>query len=102
MRAKTGWYNSFDNKIKSSWRQQVPKGWEDVRPIQHPVRVMPFTLLMQVPSSSDSRLMKMLARAEPRLAKNYRLPGQVHGKIWNQIEQDVSKELRSVSEMPLL
>ena len=30
---------------------------------------MKFTTIMQVPSSKDSRLLKMLAKAEPRLAK---------------------------------
>ena len=44
-------------------------GWSGCQPIQFPIRGMKYSTVMQVPSSKDGRLLKMLAKAEPRVAK---------------------------------
>ena len=69
MLAKSGWYEESVVFKKSKWRQEIPRGWSGCKPIQYPVKGMKFSTMMQVPSSKDGRLIKMLAKAEPRLAK---------------------------------
>ena len=67
--AKTSWYDESEVVKKVVWRQHIPEGWAGCKPDQYAVRGMPFTTIMQVPSSHNGRLLKMLAKSEPRLAK---------------------------------
>ena len=66
--AKSGRYSS-ENKGKSSWRGSLPSNWKGARPIQSRVHGMQYTTVLQVPRSKGSRLLKELARVEPRLSK---------------------------------
>ena len=66
---KTGWYNESEIIKKTRWRQNVPKGWSGSKPDQYSVPGMQFSSVMYIPSSSNGRLLKMLAKSEPRLAK---------------------------------
>ena len=67
--SKSSWYEESDLVRKTQWRQSIPPGWVGDRPFQHSVKNMPYTTIMQVPSSHNSRLLRMLAKCEPRLAK---------------------------------
>ena len=69
MLAVTSWYEEAELVKKTKWRKLIPKGWSGDKPSQHSVPGMRFSTLMQVPSSKDGRLFKMLTAAEPRLAK---------------------------------
>ena len=66
--AKNGWYSN-DNIGRSSWRGNLPSSWRGAKPIQKRVHGMEFTTVLQVPSSRDSRLLREIARIEPRLSK---------------------------------
>ena len=48
----------------------MPRSWEGAQPIQLKVRELPYTTVMQVPSSSGSRLLRALASVEGRIAKS--------------------------------
>ena len=67
--ARTGWYEENVIVKKTNWRRTIPKGWSGCKPSQFPVPGMKFTSVMHVPSSRDGRLLKMLCKAEPRIAK---------------------------------
>ena len=67
--AKTSWYDETELVRKTQWRHHVPVEWSGCKPVQYSLQGMKYTTLMQVPSSSGGRLLKMLAKAEPRLAK---------------------------------
>ena len=54
---------------KTKWRQNVPSDWSGSKPAQFRVPDMSYSTMMQVPCSEDPKLFKMLAKAEPRLAK---------------------------------
>ena len=69
MLSKTGWYEDSDVFKKSRWRQHLPRGWSGCKPLQYSVKGMKYSTIMQVPSSKNGRLIRMLAKAEPRLAK---------------------------------
>ena len=66
---KSGWYSESEIFSKSKWRSRVPKGWSGCKPFQYSVPGMRYSTIMHVPSSGDGRLVKMLAKAEPRIAK---------------------------------
>ena len=66
---KSGWYSGSEVVAKPSWRMKITKGWSGGKPFQHSAPGMEYTSIMHVPSSKDSRLLKMLAKSEPRLAK---------------------------------
>ena len=66
---KTGWFSKSDLFEKTKWPQKIPKGWSGSKPIQYCVPGMTFSSVMHVPSSKNSRLLKMLSKAEPRVAK---------------------------------
>ena len=55
---------------KLKWRQNVPTGWQGSRQDQFKVPGMRFSSLLQVPPSKGSRLIRMLSKAEPRIAKS--------------------------------
>ena len=65
---KSCWYDS-ENGSKSQWRSQLPVQWKGSRPVQQKVRSMPYTSLLQVQNSANSRLFRAVAQVEPRLAK---------------------------------
>ena len=65
--AKSNWYKG---SAKSNlWRSRIPANWKGGKPIQFKLPNMEYTSILQIPSSKDSRLMKEIARIEPRLAK---------------------------------
>ena len=69
--ARSNWYDqdsNVANKIK--WRDQQPTTWRGSRPVQQKVHGMRYSTVMQVPSSKGSRLLRALAKAEPRIAKS--------------------------------
>ena len=66
---KAGWYTESELFEKTKWRQKVPKDWAGDKPYQYVVPGMKYTSVMHVPSSKDARLLRMLAKAEPRIAK---------------------------------
>ena len=47
----------------------MPKGWSGCKLLQYLVPGMTFSSVMHVPSSKNGSLLKMLTKAEPRLAK---------------------------------
>ena len=67
--AKTGWFDESEVFQKSKWRNEIPKGWSGCKPVQFPLKGMKYSSIMQVPSSKNGRLLKMLAKAEHRIAK---------------------------------
>ena len=67
--ARTNWYEESTLVKKTKWREFLPPGWSGSKPAQYSVDCFKYTTLMQVPSSRDSRLFNMLAKAEPRLCK---------------------------------
>ena len=65
--AKSNWYKG---SAKSNlWRSRIPANWKGGKPIQFKLPNMEYTSILQIPSSKDSKLMKEIARIEPRLAK---------------------------------
>ena len=69
MLQKTGWYSESELFEKTRWRQLIPKGWSGSKPLQYCVPGMSYSSVMHVPSSKDSRLLRMMSKAEPRIAK---------------------------------
>ena len=67
--ARSGWYDTSE-KDTMSWRSKLSVEWKGTKPIQRRVPDMKFTTVLQVPSSYNGRLVKELARVEPRLAKS--------------------------------
>ena len=65
----TGWFSESEIALKSKWRQNVPRNWAGGKPDQFCVPGMKFSSVMHVPSSKNGRLVKMLSKAEPRVAK---------------------------------
>ena len=55
--------------MKPKWRHKILKQWSGDKPIQYSVPGMSYTSVMSVPSTKDGRLIRMLAKAEPRIAK---------------------------------
>ena len=66
--SKSGWYSS-EGGGKSNWRTSLPTEWRGSKPMQRKIPDLDFSTVMQVPSTADGRLLKGLARIEPRLAK---------------------------------
>ena len=66
---KSDWYSSDKLSDKVNWRQNLPEEWKGTKPIQFKVPNMKYTSLLQVPSTKGSKLLKAIARSEPRLAK---------------------------------
>ena len=69
MLARSSWYTEEQVIKKSKWRHLIPESWSGSKPAQYCLPGMPYSTLMQVPSTRDSRLFKMLCKAEPRIAK---------------------------------
>ena len=67
--AKMSWYGGDGLIEKTQWRQKLPHDWVGSKPLQYCVPGMSYTTVFQVPNSQDGKLLKMLARAEPRIAK---------------------------------
>ena len=61
--ANTGWYSDLELVVKTKWRDRVPLSWSGDKPSQFQLPGMDYTTIMQVPSSKDSRLFKMLAKS---------------------------------------
>ena len=61
--------NGTIQMTKSSWRSRLPVFWKESKLIQRKVPDMRYTTVMQVPSSVNSGLLKVLARINSRLAK---------------------------------
>ena len=66
--SKSGWY-SAEGGGKSNWRTSLPTEWRGSKPMQRKIPDLDYSTVMQVPSTADGRLLKGLARIEPRLAK---------------------------------
>ena len=66
--SKSGWYSS-EGGGKSNWRTSLPTEWRGSKPMQRKIPDLDYSTVMQVPSTADGRLLKGLARIEPRLAK---------------------------------
>ena len=69
MMQKAGWFAESEVIDKMPWRHLIPRNWIGDRPSQFPNPGMQYTSIMYVPSSKGGRLLKMLAKAEPRIAK---------------------------------
>ena len=69
MLARTACYDYVEIVKKTMWRNVIPKGWSGCKPLQYAIPGIKFTTLMQVPSSRNGRLIKMLAKAKPCMAK---------------------------------
>ena len=69
MMQRSGWFEESKVVEKTSWRQLVPRNWTGSKPTQYSLPGMKYTSVMYVPSSRDGRLLRMLAKAEPRLSK---------------------------------
>ena len=67
--ANTNWYDDNSLKRKTRWRQLLPKEWSGSKPRQFSVPGMQYSTLMQVPNTAGGKLISMLSKAEPRLAK---------------------------------
>ena len=67
--SKTGWY-STDSKVKNVWRMALPKKWKGARPLQQKVHGLDYTTVLNVPNSRGSRLLKEIAKIEPRMCKS--------------------------------
>ena len=93
--AKSGWYQSDDSK-NCSWRSKLPFEWRGGKPIQRKVPEMNFTSVMQVPSSANGRLLKELARIEPRVAKTSKYQIKLVEKGGRQLSKMFSKDLGNV------
>ena len=69
MLQKSGWFSESKVVEKTNWRHLIPKSWSGDKPKQFSTPGMKYTSVMYVPSTKDGRLLKMLARAEPRISK---------------------------------
>ena len=67
--AKSCWYEQ-DNTKKCSWRSKLPEEWKGAKPIQQRMPGMTFSSLLQVQNSKNGRLIKSIAKIEPRLSKS--------------------------------
>jgi len=67
--AKSCWYEQ-DNTKKCSWRSNLPEEWKGAKPIQQRMPGMTFSSLLQVQNSKNGRLIKSIAKIEPRLSKS--------------------------------
>ena len=66
--AKTGWYDDNELNKKTNWRVNLPNNWAGEKPSQFKLKGMRFSTIMQVPNSKNGALVKLLSRAEPKLA----------------------------------
>ena len=64
MLAKTSWYDDLELVKKTRWRDQIPSGWAGSKPVQHRLKDVKFSSIMQVPNSKNGRLLSMLAKAD--------------------------------------
>ena len=69
MLAKSSWFDDSELNSKINWRQALPQGWSGKKPVQFKVPAMKFSTTFKVPSTKGGRLLKMLSKAEPRIAK---------------------------------
>ena len=51
------------------WRSYLPSELKGAKPIQKKLPGMEYSTVLQVPSTKGSRLLKELAKLEPRLTK---------------------------------
>ena len=68
--ALTNWYSNSELKPTKNWRSELPPEWKGSKPDQIKVPGYDFTTVLQCPSSKNGRLMKSLAKIEPRLTKS--------------------------------
>ena len=67
---KTGWYSTDKNAPnKFFWRSNIHGEWKGSEPEKSCVPDMPYTSVLQVPRTRGGRLLREIARLEPRLAK---------------------------------
>ena len=92
---RSGWYDT-DDKVKSSWKSRLPVTWRGSKPAQRKVPELKFTTVMHVPSSVNSRLLKVLARVEPRVAKTCGYQAMLVEKGGRQLFKFFSKDLGNV------
>ena len=70
--AKMNWHRGKDEEQRAgsqAWRTELKGPWRGSKPIQRPVKGVPFTTVLQVPSTRGSMLLKEIARIEPKLTK---------------------------------
>ena len=63
---KLGWYSQDNIAQQVEWRSKLPVEWRGSQPVQFKVPGLKYTSVLQVPSSKDSRLLRAVARVEPR------------------------------------
>ena len=66
--AKTSWYGEKAG-VKRKLRDKLCGTWRGAKQLQRKIKSMPYTTVMQVPSSKGSRLMNRLVKQEPKIAK---------------------------------
>ena len=66
--AKTNWYGE-KTTVKRKWRDKLCGTWRGANPLQRKIKNMPYSTVIQVPSSRGSRLMNQLVKQEPKVAK---------------------------------
>ena len=74
----------------------MPDNWKGTKSIQRKVPDMRFTTVMQVPSSANSRLIKELARIEPRVAKSSGYQTKLVERGGRQLSKLFSKDVAGV------
>ena len=70
--SKMTWFSPEGSKGDSDgreWRSKLHGIWRGAQPIQRKIKGIPYSTVMQVPSTKGSWLMNKLCRAEPKLAK---------------------------------
>ena len=93
MLQRSGWVSESEVVVKSKWRHKIPREWSGDKPLQFSVPGMKYTSVMSVPSTKDGRLIKMLARAEPRIAKVTKYQVKYAEKSGRQLSKFFPKEL---------
>ena len=73
----------------------LPDGWKGSKPVQFKLPDMPYTTILQVPSSKDSRLLKAIAKIEPRLAKTTNYHAKLVEKSGKSLSKCFSKDFSS-------
>ena len=64
--SKSGWYSKDSGASKFNWRTNLPSEWRGAKPTQRKFHGLDYSTVMQVPSSAGGRLLKGLAKIEPR------------------------------------
>ena len=93
--AKSGWYNNKEGS-KVGWRMDLPNCWKGSRPVQARVRGMSYSSILQVPSTDGSKLLKVIGKLEPRLAKTSGYLVKLVEKSGKPLSNMFSKDIGSV------